>query len=266
MFNYKVFAKLPKSSYWYFVMQYLFQIWMLFIISTHVWSGGCANCKFEINAACNFCPNCGSSISLQPMSSSGMLFAEPDSNMLTVKHPKRSTENKHEIDSHYSLRKLLAQARAEGRFSNLWGEINSLYESSDYKDELFFLYARAVALRNIGDLKEALKVLNSCLRKINHDPSKKTQALQVYYELSFVNYLMCNHHNAVFYYYLFFIDREDSGIDNSTLNYAINSAFQVMADNSENAVAYNLLLYCWNKLKYKISSANVKKMHRLGFQ
>ena len=247
-------------------MQYLFQIWTLFIISTHVWSGGCNNCKFEINAACNFCPNCGSSISLQPMSSSGILFAEPDSNMLTVEYPKTSTENKAKIDSHSSLRKLLYRARTEGRFSNLWGEINSLYESSVNKDDLFFLYARAVALRNRGNLKEALKTLNSCLEKKDFDRSKNLQTLQIYYELSFVNYLMHNHHNAVFYYYLFFTDRNDSGIDYSTINYAINSAFQVMACNSENAVAYNLLLYCWNKLKYKISPANVEKMQRLGFQ
>ncbi|WP_448217512.1 hypothetical protein [Endozoicomonas sp. 2B-B] len=248
-------------------MRYLFITLIPVIITGQAWSVGCNNCKFEINAASNFCPNCGFQISLQLLPTGRLRGEDSVARMAIGKNISSgiSTNNKHNTSLHYHLRRLLERARKEGRFSALWRDIDYLCKFSEHKDDLFFLYAHAVALRNMGKLGQALSTLNTCLVKTKFSHPTNLRNLQIYYELSFVHSLMGNHNDAIHYYYLFFTNREDRGINQSTVNSAVNSAVIAITCNSENAEAYSLLLYCWKNLKQKINPDNLEKMRIYGF-
>lgn len=248
-------------------MRYLFITLIPVIITGQAWSVGCSNCKCEINVASNFCPNCGFQISLHFLPTACLKREAPVAKLAIGKNISSgtSTNNEHNTPSHYHLRKLLERARKEGRFSALWHYIDYLCKLPEHKDDLFFLYAHAVALRNMGKLGEALSILNSCLAKTRIFNPTNLRNLQIYYELSFVHTLMGNHDDAIHYYYLFFTNREERGINESTVNNAVNSAVIAINRNAKNAEAYRLLSYCWNNLKQKINYKNLQRMRIYGF-
>lgn len=260
----------------------------LIVFSPVVNAGLCSNCQYEMCSACNFCPNCGKSLSTETLPKIALLDAAVTGGMSALSitafsggmnilintgtsntsphllsQQKLTTRDKD--GSYRYLKDLLTAAKAQGRSSYLWSEINSFSQASQFQNETYFLLVRAISLRNLGDLKSALTLLESCIRKEILYDSKRHLRNQVYYELSFVYFLLRDHINAVFYYLQFLTEREETGITYTTVNNAIISAIKVLNDDQHNVNAKQLIFYCLHNLKIKISHKNNIIIKKLGF-
>lgn len=270
------------------IMKYLLQVWILLISCSPIaLAGVCNNCQYEIVVADSFCPNCGSWFSLQSAlltdatladsfsrlmpsqsiatTSMGGYGAVPDISFTLPTSSGFIKENSASKNSYDNLKKLLNNARKERRNVDLWNKVNEFCQESDRINDLYYLYARAVALRNMGYLDDALSVLNLSMTKKDFNRPGNYQRVQIHYELSFIYYLREDHSNAIFYYYLFLTNREEHSITNISVNNAIHSALQVLAQSPNSVNAWDLLIYCWNNLKNKIDAKRVSAMTAHGF-
>ena len=165
-------------------------------------------------------------------------------------------------DPYMYLKKKMKMARKKGRNSSHWKEIYDFSLTLDCQNNAYFFLVKIISMRFLGKLNEAIFLLTGYLRRIiNSDSvilSVSPSELQIIYEAAFISYLRHQYDWSVYYYYIFFVNREDAGISKESVSNAIHSAQILLQTNPMDEKAKILLSFCWSRLKGKLGRVQIQ--------